>query len=215
MIKARTWRAASDYSNGENAGAMPPELHKGLPILEFGDAVAWERWLEENHASSDGIWLRFAKRSARRATVSHAEALELALCFGWIDGQVAAYDVQFYLHRFTARRARSKWSQINRQKAMELIERGSMRPAGLAEVQRAKQDGSWDAAYAPQSASEVPEDLRAALDADPEASAFFETLSAVNRYAILYRIHDAKRPQTRARRIAQFVEMLREHRTVH
>jgi uncharacterized protein YdeI (YjbR/CyaY-like superfamily) len=195
--------------------AMPAESHKGLPVLEFADRPAWERWLADNHAGVAGVFLKLGKRGSPRPALRHAEALEVALCFGWIDGQSAPYDEHHWLVRFTPRRARSKWSQVNRQKALELIERGAMRPSGLAEVQRAQQDGRWEAAYEPQSRATVPDDFRDALRREPHAEAFFETLTGQNRYAFLYRIADAKRPETRARRIEQFVAMLAEGRTLH
>jgi uncharacterized protein YdeI (YjbR/CyaY-like superfamily) len=194
---------------------MPHEHHQELPIIELDGTAAWSAWLQEHHGSSAGIWLRLAKRGAPRKTPSYAEAVELALCFGWIDGQKDAYDQSFWLQRFTPRGPRSRWSQRNREKATELIRRGAMRPAGLAEVQRAKRDGRWDAAYEPQSTAAVPEDLREALALDPQARAFFETLSGANRYAILYRIAEAKRVQTRADRITKFVAMLHDGRTLH
>lgn len=186
-----------------------------LPTLQFADCHAWEEWLEANHDSSKGVWLKIAKRGAARPTVSHADALDVALCYGWIDGQRDAHDGSFFLQRFTRRRSRSKWSQINRDKAKELIAAGRMKPAGLAEVQRAQQDGRWDAAYEPQSRATVPDDFQRELDRNPEAKAFFETLKGQNRYAFLFRIRDAKRPETRAKRIATFVAMLNERRTFY
>ena len=148
-------------------------------------------------------------------TVSYAEALDIALCFGWIDGQKGALDDAYWLQKFTPRRERSRWSKVNRDKATALIEQGRMRPAGLAEVERARGDGRWDAAYDSPSTAAVPPDLQRALDADPQAAAFFETINSQNRYSILYRIQDAKRAETRARRIEKFVTMLREGRTLH
>jgi uncharacterized protein YdeI (YjbR/CyaY-like superfamily) len=186
-----------------------------LPILEFTDRMAWERWLQTEHGSSAGVWLKIAKKASGIATVTHAEALEEALCYGWIDGQRAPHDETFFLQRFTPRRPRSKWSQVNRQKATELIEQGRMKPAGLAEVEAAKRDGRWEAAYPPQSSREIPEDFARALDDNPAAKEFFATLTGTRRYSFLYRISDAKRPETRARRIAQFVAMLAEGRTHH
>ncbi len=194
---------------------MPQEHHQKLPIIELAGTVEWTTWLEEHHRSSAGLWLKLAKRGAPRRTISYAEAVELAICFGWIDGQKAAYDERFWLQRFTPRGPRSRWSQLNREKATELIRRGAMQPAGLAEVERAKRDGRWEAAYEPQSSATVPEDLREALAQDPQARAFFETLTGANRYAILYRIGESKRPKTRADRIAKFVAMLHEGRTLH
>ena len=147
--------------------------------------------------------------------MTHAEALDRALCFGWIDGQTAKCDGDWFLQRFTPRRARSKWSRINRDKASELIEQGRMRPAGLREVERAKADGRWEAAYEPASAISVPDDLRRELDQDEVAREFFDSLDSQNRYAILYRLQDAKRPETRARRLARFMSMLKEGRKIH
>ena len=186
-----------------------------LPILQFPDPTAWERWLQDHHAASQGVWLRIAKKASGIPTVTHAQALEEALCYGWIDGQRAPLDKTFFLQRFTPRRARSKWSQINRQKAIELIEQGRMKAAGLAEVESAKSDGRWDAAYAPQSSLTVPEDFQRALAENPAANEFFATLRGARRYSFIYRIADAKRPETRARRIKEFVAMLAEGRTHH
>jgi uncharacterized protein YdeI (YjbR/CyaY-like superfamily) len=194
---------------------MAQTERNGLAILEFADPPAWEFWLDEHHASASGVWLKLAKRGAAGATVTYAQALEVALCFGWIDGQKAALDESFWLQRFTARGPRSRWSQINRQKATELIELGRMRPAGLAQVDAARADGRWAAAYEPQSRATVPPDLQAALDAEPEAKAFFETLTGAARYAFCYRLTTVKRPETRARRIARYVELLRAGRTLH
>ncbi len=186
-----------------------------LPIVGFESRDAWADWLEDSHGSSPGVWLRIPKAGSGEPGTTYADALEVALCFGWIDGQKARLDDRFWLQRFTPRRPKSVWSRVNRDKALALIERGAMRPAGLREVERARADGRWEAAYEPQSAATVPDDLRAALDANPAAEAFFTTLDAANRYAILHRIHTAKKPETRARRIATFVEMLAEQRTIH
>lgn len=191
--------------------AVPDEL----PLLEFPGPEPWRDWLEENHTSIPGVWLKFAKRGAPRTTVTYAEALEVALCFGWIDSQVGRLDEFFYRQRFTPRGPRSRWSQINRDKVIELSRRGLMRPAGLAEVERAKQDGRWEAAYASPSRAEPPEDFLRALARHPQAERFFATLSSANRYAFVYRIQEAKRPETRARRIARYVEMLADGRTFH
>ncbi|HEY8021683.1 MAG TPA: YdeI/OmpD-associated family protein [Thermoanaerobaculia bacterium] len=185
------------------------------PIVSFASREEWAAWLAAHHASSKGVRLRIAKKGAATATVSYAEALEAALCYGWIDGRKGRLDDDFWLQRFTPRKPGSKWSQINRAKAASLIEAGEMQPAGLREVERAKADGRWDAAYAGQRAATVPEDLRRALDGNARAGAFFATLSSVNRYAILYRVHDAKRPETRARRIEKFIAMLARHETIH
>ena len=188
---------------------------RDLPIVEHRDRQAWRRWLEENHDSLAGVWLKFARRGSGAATVTYAEALEEALRFGWIDGQKAPFDQTFWLQRFTPRGPRSKWSEVNRRKATELIERGLMEPAGLAQVEAAKRDGRWDAAYAPQSTVTIPDDFQAALDANPKANEFFASLKRSERYSFLYRIHDAKRPETRARRIRDYVAMLAEHKTIH
>ena len=180
----------------------------------FASKDDWAAWLRENHASApDGVWVKFAKKASGLETVSYLEALEVALTYGWIDGQVKSLDEQYYLQRFTPRRARSKWSKLNRARAEELVARGEMKPAGLAEVERAKADGRWDAAYDSPSTVAVPDDLRRALDASPKAAELFSRLNSTNRYAILYGIADAKRPDTRARRIDKFVGMLAEGRT--
>ena len=182
------------------------------PIIPFASRDAWEAWLEGQHARSDGLWLKFAKKGSGIETVTYDQAVEIALCYGWIDGQVRRFDEDYYLQRFTPRRPRSKWSKINRQKASELIERGEMKPAGLREVERAKADGRWDAAYDAPSTATVPEDLLRELDKYDVARKLFSTLVSRNRYAILYQIQDAKRPETRARRIVKYVAMLAEQK---
>jgi uncharacterized protein YdeI (YjbR/CyaY-like superfamily) len=178
------------------------------PIVGFESRGAWAAWLHEEHARADGVWIRFAKKGSGLSTVTYAEAVEVALCYGWIDGQARSLDATHYLQRFTPRRSRSKWSKVNCAKATALIESGAMQPAGLREVERAKADGRWDAAYDPPSRATVPDDLQAALDAEPAALALYARLDAQNRYAILHRVQDAKRPDTRARRIEKFVAML-------
>jgi uncharacterized protein YdeI (YjbR/CyaY-like superfamily) len=183
--------------------------------MAFASQADWREWLAEHHADSDGVWIRFAKKGSGIPTVVYKEALEVALAYGWIDGQVKAIDAQWYRQRWTPRRARSKWSKINRAAAERMIERGEMQPAGLAEVERAKADGRWDTAYDAPSTAAVPDDLREALDADPAAARFFESLDSLNRYSILHRVQDAKRPETRARRIASFVAMCSRGETVH
>jgi uncharacterized protein YdeI (YjbR/CyaY-like superfamily) len=185
------------------------------PTISFPSVADAVSWFEDNHETSEGIWLKIGKGEAGGGTVSYDEALDVALCFGWIDGQKRSLDDSYWLQRFTPRRTRSKWSKRNCGKAEALIACGDMRPPGLREVEAAKKDGRWDAAYHGSATSEVPADLQAALDADPEAAAFFATLSRTNRYAILYRVGDAKRPQTRAARIAKFVDMCRQHETIH
>ena len=175
----------------------------------------WERWLDDNHAVSPGVWLKFAKRAAPVPTVTHAQALEVAICFGWIDGQLRALDELHYLQRFTPRGPRSKWSQINREKAERLAAAGRMREAGHAEVAAAQADGRWDAAYEPASRATVPDDLQRALEAEPAAKQFFETLTGARRYAFLYRLHNVTTPQARERRIRRYIDLLREGRTLN
>jgi len=186
-----------------------------LELIAFADRSEWFHWLRRHHDESSGVWLLLAKKGAPRATVTQSEAVEVALCFGWIDGQVGRHDEHFYKQRFTHRKARSKWSQLNCKRATELIADGLMQPPGLEEVQRAKADGRWDAAYEPQSTASVPPDFARALAAKPGAEAFFATLTGVKRYAFLYRIQDAKRPETRARRIENFVALLAERKTLN
>lgn len=186
-----------------------------LPVLPFESREAWREWLADQHGSAPGVWLKIAKAGTGIASVSYPDAVEVALCYGWIDGQKRALDAEFWLQRFTPRSRSSRWSRINRDRAAALIEAGAMSPAGLREVERAKADGRWDAAYAGQRDATVPDDLRAALEASPAAAEFFATLDRVNRYAILYRVQDARRPETRARRIDAFVAMLAEGRTLH
>jgi uncharacterized protein YdeI (YjbR/CyaY-like superfamily) len=181
---------------------------RDLPILTFASREDWVAWLEANHASQGGVWVKFAKKGSGVDTVTYAEAVEVALCYGWIDGQVRGLDASYYLQRFTPRRPRSSWSKVNVEKALALIERGEMKPAGLAEIERAKADGRWERAYDPPSKIAVPDDLRAALDENPKAAELFAKLDSTNRYAILYGIQNAKRLETRARRIAKFVDML-------
>jgi uncharacterized protein YdeI (YjbR/CyaY-like superfamily) len=178
------------------------------PVVAFESQAAWEDWLDEHHATADGVWVKMAKKATGIPTVTHAEALEVALCYGWIDGQRNRFDDQWFIQRFTPRRLRSKWSKINRAKAEQLIADGRMQPAGLREVERARADGRWDAAYDAPSGATVPDDLQRALDEDPSAGAFFATLDRQNRLAVIYQVQDAKRPETRARRIEKFVAML-------
>jgi uncharacterized protein YdeI (YjbR/CyaY-like superfamily) len=187
----------------------------GLPICSFADAAAWAAWLAAEPRNSAGVWLKLAKRSASVASVSKEEAIDAALCHGWIDGQLNPLDEDCWLIRFTPRKPRSKWSANNRKRIEELAVAGRVAPAGLAEIEAARADGRWDAAYASQGKAEVPDDLAAALDAEPAARAFFDKLTGANRYAILYRIHDAKKPETRAARIAKFVAMCARGETLH
>jgi uncharacterized protein YdeI (YjbR/CyaY-like superfamily) len=186
-----------------------------LLVLELADRDAWAAWLGAGHASSPGVWLKIAKKGSDARSVSYAEALDVALCHGWIDGQKRPLDDRFWLQRFTPRTPRSRWSKRNRALAERLIASGEMAPAGLREVERARADGRWEAAYDSHATATVPPDLQAALDADAGAAAFFAGLDSANRYAILYRIQEARRPETRARRIATFVAMLAEGRRIH
>jgi uncharacterized protein YdeI (YjbR/CyaY-like superfamily) len=183
--------------------------------VAFENQEEWEAWLDRNGSSSPGVWLRLAKKSSGQSTVSYAQAVESALCFGWIDGQKRAESEHFWLQRFTPRTAKSIWSKINKTKAEALVAAGRMRPSGLREIDRAKQDGRWEAAYTSPSNSIVPDDLQRALEANPKAKKFFATLNSRNRYAILFRLQNAKKPETRARKIAQFVEMLSDGKTLH
>jgi uncharacterized protein YdeI (YjbR/CyaY-like superfamily) len=184
-------------------------------VVAFASQAEWEAWLADQHEASSSVWLKIAKKASGIETVSHAQAVEAALCYGWIDGQARPFDDDHWLQRFTPRRPRSRWSKVNRAKALALIEAGRMQPAGLQEIERAKADGRWEAAYASPSAIEVPEDLRAALEGNDRAREFFAKLDSRNRYAILYRIQDAKKAETRARRIEKFVAMLDEQRTIY
>jgi uncharacterized protein YdeI (YjbR/CyaY-like superfamily) len=180
----------------------------GLPQLSFASVDEWEAWLEANHDSSPGAWLKLAKKGSGIASVTLAEALDVCLCFGWIDGLRRSLDDDYYLQRYTPRRPRSKWSRINVEKVEALTAAGRMRPAGVAEVERAKADGRWEAAYESPRRMGVPDDLKRELAARPAAREFFESLDSRNRYAILYGLNDAKRPETRARRLAKFVAKL-------
>ena len=185
------------------------------PVIAFARVSECVAWFEANHADHTGFLLKIGKGALAPTTVGYQDALTVALCFGWIDGQKRPLDEHYWLQRFTARTSRSKWSKINREKAEALIAAGEMRPAGLRAVEAAKADGRWEAAYASSATAEVPDDLAAALATDPAAKAFFETLSSTNRFAILYRIQDAKKPETRAARIAKFVAMCHNGETLH
>jgi uncharacterized protein YdeI (YjbR/CyaY-like superfamily) len=185
------------------------------PAIAFANQEAWEKWLKTNHLTSSGVWLRLAKRASGTPSVTYAEAIETALCYGWIDGQKQSHSAEAWLQRFTPRGRKSIWSKINREKALALIENGKMKPAGLAEVDRAKQDGRWEQAYDSPSSATVPADLQAALNKNPRARAFFATLERRNRYAILWRVQTAKKPETRAKRIALFVGMLERGEKLH
>ena len=184
-------------------------------VLSLDAPRAWEAWLTKHHATSSGVWLKIVKKSSEMTGPSYAEALDAALCFGWIDGQKDSFDDDHWLQRFTPRTSRSKWSKINVAKAIRLTTDGRMTAAGQTQIDKAKADGRWDAAYEPQATAAVPDDLRHALDKNPKARTLFESLDGRNRYAILYRIQDAKKPETRARRIETYVAMLSGGRKIH
>jgi uncharacterized protein YdeI (YjbR/CyaY-like superfamily) len=194
---------------------LPADARPDAPTLLFQNQKAWAAWLAKNQGKSFGVWLRLAKKASGLRSVSHNEALEAALCYGWIDGQTKSADENAWLQKFTPRTKKSIWSKINRQKALALIEAGQMKLAGLEEIERAKKDGRWEAAYDSPRAATVPDDLQAALEGNARAKAFFITLSGQNRYAILFRIQTAKKAETRARRIQQFIEMLAKNETLH
>jgi uncharacterized protein YdeI (YjbR/CyaY-like superfamily) len=186
-----------------------------LPILLFETQQDWEAWLNEHHGEAAGIWLKLAKKDADTASLTYAEALESALCYGWIDGQKASFDLQHWLQKFTPRRPQSIWSKVNRAKAAALIAAGRMQPAGLRQVELAQADGRWNRAYASQSNITIPADFQSELDKNPEAQAFFSSLDGANRYAILFRIQTAKRAETRSARMQKFIEMLSRHEKIH
>lgn len=196
----------------ENPGMAPS---KDLPVLSRRSQAAWESWLTVHHETSGGVWLKIVKKGSEKRGLSYAQAVEVALCFGWIDGQANRFDDDHWVQRFTPRRTKSRWSKINREKAVRLIEQGKMRGAGLAQIEQAKADGRWAAAYDAPSVAAVPDDLQRALQKHAKARAFFSTLDRTNRYAILYRIEEAKRPETRARRIEKYVAMLGQGQKIH
>ena len=199
----------------QNGAMTAPEMRAGLPIIFFTDRAAFEAWLASQPQDSPGLWLKLARQGSGIASLTKSEAIDAALCHGWIDGQLHPYDAACWLIRFTPRKRASKWSAKNRARALELVAERRMQPRGLAAVEAAKADGRWDAAYAPASTAEVPIDLQAALDASPAAAAFFATLTGANRYAILYRIGAVKKADTRARKIADYVAMLERGDTLH
>jgi uncharacterized protein YdeI (YjbR/CyaY-like superfamily) len=179
-----------------------------LPVLSFESKKKWAAWLTKQHDRSAGVWLKLAKKDSELSSVTYEEALDVALCYGWVDGQKKGFNDKYWLQKFTPRGPKSIWSKINTEKAERLIASGDMKPAGLRVIEAAKQDGRWEAAYASQKNISVPEDFQTALDKSKKAKEFFTALNSVNRYAILFRIHNAKRSKTRAKRIQQFVEML-------
>jgi uncharacterized protein YdeI (YjbR/CyaY-like superfamily) len=179
-----------------------------LPVISFETPVEWAKWLNENHASSRGIWLRFYKKASGIKTILYAEALDEALCYGWIDGQVKTFDEQSYLQRFTSRRPKSNWSKRNTENIARLEKSGRMRPSGLKEVEAAKTDGRWNKAYDSPTEMEVPDDFLKELAKNKEALAFFESLNKINKYAVAWRLQTAKKPETRARRMKVILEMM-------
>ena len=193
----------------------PKRTSSEKEIRLFAKPSDWEAWLAGNHGSSQGVWLRLGKKGSRTRSVTYAEALEVALCYGWIDGQKLGESEQAWLQRFLPRSARSIWSRINREKAQALIARGRMQPAGHAAIDVAKKNGNWDAAYESPKAATVPPDFQAALDANPQAREFFDALDRANRYAILFRIQTVKKPETRARKIQEFIHMLKRRERIH
>ena len=186
-----------------------------LPVVSFEDTHGWDAWLAAHQADAAGVWLKIAKKDSGGRSISYSDALDVALCHGWIDGQKGRLDDDYWLQRFTPRKPGSRWSKINTERVSVLLAAGQMRPAGLREMEQAQADGRWEQAYESQSRVTVPEDLARALAANHRARAFFATLDSANRYAILYRIGTAKRPETRASRIATFVAMLSEHKKIH
>ncbi len=191
------------------------KIKAGLPIIAFACAADWEKWLSVQPRTCKGLWLKLAKKESGVASVSRQEAIDGALCHGWIDGQLDKFDERSWLVRYTPRSRKSKWSKINQVRAQELIDQKRMKPAGLDEVNAAKTDGRWEAAYAPQSKAVVPDDLQAALDRNPRAKSFFSELDSANRYAVLYRVQEAKKAETRAKRINKYVQMLAQGETIH
>ena len=186
-----------------------------LQVMSFETQHDWETWLKEHHTDTKGIWLKLAKKAAGTPSVSYAEALDSALCYGWIDGQKATFDDKYWLQKFTPRGARSIWSKVNCDKATALIAEGRMQPAGLRQVELARSDGRWEAAYESQSKITIPDDFQRELDKNQRAKEFFSTLDSANRYAILFRIQTAKKPETRSARIQKFIEMLAQHQKLH
>jgi uncharacterized protein YdeI (YjbR/CyaY-like superfamily) len=194
---------------------MPDKPKSELPKIAFTSQKEWEKWLKINHLASPGIWLLLARKTSGTPSVTYAEAIEIALCYGWIDGQKQSHSAEAWLQKFTPRGRNSIWSKINREKALALTESGKMKPTGLAEVERAKQDGRWEQAYDSPAGATIPPDLQAALNKNLRAKAFFATLESRNRYAILWRVQTAKKAETRAKRIALFVGMLERGEKIH
>ena len=216
---SRTGKRAAKQPVGKKSTAKQPPVRraaaKPLPTKRFATPAAWEAWLAAKHEISPGLWLEFAKKGSGITSITYKEALEVALCYGWIDGQNMSVDARLYRQRFTPRRARSKWSQINRASVERLDAAGRLAPAGRRQMEAAQRDGRWDAAYPSPGRMTVPEDLRARLEKHPRARRFFEQLDSQNRYAILYRLHDAKKAETRQRRLDTFMRLLEAGETLH
>jgi uncharacterized protein YdeI (YjbR/CyaY-like superfamily) len=205
------------YRTGTHVGEEEERLNmvRDLKIISFKSAHEWEKWLAKNHAASKGVWLKIFKKDSLNRSVSYAEALEEALCYGWIDGQKAAYDDKAWLQKFSPRQVKSAWSKVNVGHAERLIREGRMKPAGLKKIESAKKDGRWSNAYHPQSSAQLPEDFLQEVSKDKKAKAFLDTLNRSNVYAIIYRLQTAKKPETRQKRISQFVEMLSKGEKPH
>lgn len=186
-----------------------------LQIIAFKSPIEWERWLAKNHARSKGVWLRFFKKDSGVVSTTHAEALDEALCYGWIDGQLKKYDEKSWLHKFTPRRAKSLWSKKNIEHVERLTKEGKMKAAGLTEVKEAKSDGRWKAAYDSPSKASIPEDFLSALSKNKKAKTFFETLNRANLYSIVWRLQTAQKPETRDRRMKAILEMLANGKKFH
>jgi uncharacterized protein YdeI (YjbR/CyaY-like superfamily) len=181
-----------------------------LPVKHFASKAKWADWLARQHDKSPGLWLKLAKKDSGIKSITYEEALDVALCYGWIDGQKKGFDDKYWLQKFTPRGKKSIWSKINTEKAERLIASGDMKPAGLKAIDAAKQDGRWESAYASQKNMAIPEDFQVALDKNEKAKAVFATLKSAERYSFLFRIHHAKRPETRAKHIQKFVEILEQ-----
>lgn len=213
--KAKTSKTKTSKIKASKAETSQAKSSHDLPVKAFASLQVWEAWLKAQPETARGVWLKLAKKSAATASVSRQEAIDGALCHGWIDGQLDKFDENWWLIRFTPRKPTGKWSEKNRDRALALMKEGRMTAAGLRHIEQAKVDGRWDAAYASQSTVTIPEDLAAALAQDRKAKSFFATLDAVNRYSILHRVHTAKKAETRARRIETFVAMLSRGETIH
>jgi uncharacterized protein YdeI (YjbR/CyaY-like superfamily) len=186
-----------------------------LPTLTFASQEKWADWLAKNHDTSEGVWMKLAKKDSGIPSITIVEALDMALCYGWIDGQRGSFDDKYYLQKYTPRRSKSIWSKINVEKVARLIKSGQMKPAGLKAIEAAKADGRWAKAYDGQKNMSVPEDFQTALNKSIKAKSFFETLNSVNRYAILFRIHNVRKSETRMRKIKKFIEMLEKNEKIY